>query len=634
MILKQLQIPAVRFFLFIGLTFLVYYPAIHAGFVWDDDDYVTANRLLHTLDGLWRIWTTFETTQYYPLVFTTFWLEYQLWELHPMGYHINNILLHAFNAMLVGFLLQRLKVPGAWWIAMIFAIHPTHVESVAWVTERKNVLSGIFYLLALWAYLQFDSTRRHRWYALSLGLFVLALFSKTVTSTLPAIIGLVLLYQHRRLSLQDVFRLIPYFVLGLAMGLVTAWLERTQVGASGVDLASGVSADFSFLERLLIASQALWFYVGKLLVPYPIIFNYPRWEIPPSAWWDYWPVVVTLAFLAGLAVAWRKGYRNWVFPFLFYGITIFPALGFFNVFMFIYSFVADHFQYLASVGILIVFVQIEIVLFRWVAARTNQNLHRIGQYGFRVAVVGIFGLLTWQQASVYEDIETLWKDTLAKNPKSWLAYNNLGEYYLNNDRLDEAFELFNQALQYSRFLGAYSNRAVVYLQREQYDLALNDLNHVLNIAPHYADAAYNRGNVYAALGQYDQAIQDYSVALAENPELADAYHNRGNVYSTIEQYGPALKDYTAALQLQPDALAIYINRGRTYVAVGQFQAALQDYSTALQLSPDIPQAYNERGWIYMTQLQQPQLACSDWNNACRLGQCDFFQTAQQEGLCQ
>jgi protein O-mannosyl-transferase len=272
------------------VTFVAYQPTWHAGFIWDDDTHVTENANLRSLHGLYRIWfEPLADQQYYPLQLTGFWIEYHLWGLRPFGYHAVNILLHVLNALLLWMVLQQLEIPGAWLAAAIFAVHPVQVESVAWVSELKNLLSTTFYLGALLAFIRFRPlTGEERagppswgYYALAIALFLCALLSKTVACTLPAVLVLLLWWKRGRVERQDVGVLSPMFLLGITFGLMTAWLEKHHVGASGPEWS------LSFLQRCLLAGRALWFYAGKLFWPHNFIFIYPRWEIDPGAWWQY-----------------------------------------------------------------------------------------------------------------------------------------------------------------------------------------------------------------------------------------------------------------------------------------------------------------------------------------------------------
>ena len=338
----------------------VYQPAWHGGFIWDDDAHVTRPEL-RSWHGLYRIWFDLGATQqYYPLLHSAFWLEHKLWGDATLGYHLVNILLHATAAVLVALILRRLAIPGAYLAAAIFALHPVQVESVAWITELKNTLSAVFYLGAMLVYLRFDQTRKTPLYWWALGLFVLGLLSKTVTATLPAALLVIFWWRQGRLSWRrDVVPLLPFFGLGAAAGVLTAWVERKLIGAEGA------AFELTIIERCLIAGRAIWFYLGKLVWPAELIFIYPRWHVSQAIWWQY---LFPAAALLLLAVLWglRRRWRGPLAGLLFFVGTLLPVLGFCNVYPFIYSFVADHFQYLASLGMItLASAGVALLLERW-----------------------------------------------------------------------------------------------------------------------------------------------------------------------------------------------------------------------------------------------------------------------------
>src|SRR5438270_12888582 len=318
-----------RIYLFVlllaAVTILAYRPAWNGGFLWDDDAYVTNNELLTAPDGLRRIWFSFDSpSQYFPLVYTTFRIERALWGLNPAGYHVVNILLHIANALLLWGLLARLRVPGAWVAGAIFALHPVQVESVAWITERKNVLMGFFFLLTIRAWVEFvDEQTKHRWffYVLALVLYALALFSKTTACTLPAALLLVLWLQGQRINQRRLLQLVPFVILALGMGLLTVWWERYHQGTHGPIFA------ISPPERLLIANRAIWFYLGKLFWPSNLTFIYPRWHIAPSNLLDYAPFLGIVGIAAAIYLTRRQLSRGVETAMLFFGATLSPLLG-------------------------------------------------------------------------------------------------------------------------------------------------------------------------------------------------------------------------------------------------------------------------------------------------------------------
>ncbi len=317
------------------------------GLVWNDSDYVTRPEL-RSLHGLGRIWFDLGATeQYYPLLHSLFWIQSQLWGKRPLGHHLVNVLLHLTAVGLLYLILRKLKIPGALLAAGIFALHPVMVESVAWITEQKNTLSTVFYLGALLVYLDFDQTRRSSDYAISLVLFILAMASKTVTATLPAALLVIFWWQRGRLSWRrDVRPLAPWFALGISAGLFTAWVEFTYIGAEGAEFS------LSGVQRLLIASRVPWFYAAKLLWPANLIFMYPRWDIDATAWWQWMFPLATVALLSAL---WhlRRRWRGPLAACLLFVGTLFPVLGFLNVYWFVFAFAADHLQYLASISLIV-----------------------------------------------------------------------------------------------------------------------------------------------------------------------------------------------------------------------------------------------------------------------------------------
>lgn len=466
------------------LTLLAYLPALQGGFIWDDDLHITENEHLHNLTGLREIWfKPGATIQYYPLVHTCFWVEYHLWGLWAPGYHFDSVLLQSLNAVLVGLILSRLGVRGAWFAAAIFAVHPVHVESVAWASERKNLLSGAFYLLSLLAFIRFaklekradtdadqasrgtdEGTREWRVYFLALALFVCALLSKTVTCSLPAILLVLCWWKRGRVTLRDFGPLVPVFVIGAALGLTTAWLEKHVVGAGGTDWS------FTFLDRFLLAGRALWFYASKLIWPAELIFIYPRWQIDSHIAWQYaFPLAAAGVVLTLWLMRNRIG-RGPLTAVLVFALTLFPALGFIDVFPFRYSFVADHFQYLASLGLITLFAA---------CASGLGRLGKLPQVAVSAAIIAVLAMFTWNQGYTYKNLEMLWRDTLEKNNGATIAHFNLANLLAHRGSDEEALVHYSAAIQQKpTFFEAYTNRA-------------DTLTHMNRLREAFAD--YSRG---------------------------------------------------------------------------------------------------------------------------------------------
>jgi len=562
---------------------LAYLPALDNGFVWDDDDYVTENPTLRSADGLRRIWLEpGAVPQYYPLTFTTLWIDYQIGGLDPFGYHVVNVLLHALAAVLAWRVLRALDVPGAWLAAALFAAHPVHVESVAWITERKNVLSGALYLGAMLAYLRFaragapdDAPRSRALYALSLALFVLGLLSKTVVCTLPAALLLLLWWKRGRAVTRELVPLLPFFAIGLALALVTVEVERRFVGAVGADW------HLSFVDRCLIAGRAVWFYLGKLAWPSPLTFFYPRWTIDSSAAWQYAFPLAALGVAAALLALHRRIGLGPLVAFLFFVATVGPALGFVDVFPMRYSFVADHFQYLASLG--------PIALAAAAATLAAQRVPGSARHApavLGVGVVALLAVLTARQSEAYRDLRTLWEDTLAKNPGAWMAHNNLGLLLMEEGRPEAALAHYRAAIAAKPDDAfAYNNLGHTLATLGRVDEAVTALSEAVRIAPGNAEAWSNLGNAHASRQRWADALAAYERALAARPSFADAWSNAANVMLLTGRRDDAIGAYERALALDPGFADARRNLALALADAGRLEEAQAQLESALELRP-------------------------------------------------
>jgi tetratricopeptide (TPR) repeat protein len=598
------------------ITFAAYYPVRSAGFIWDDDNYVEQNRELRTVEGLRRIWFVWKATpQYYPLVHSSFWVQYHLWGLKPLGYHLVNVFLQAANGCLLWIILRRLKIPGAWLAGAIFAVHPVHVESVAWITEHKNVLSGFFYLASIWASLRFlrldeepaepapvtaagKSSFRLGWYVLGLVLFVAALLCKTVTCSLPAALLLLVYWRRGRIAWREVLVLIPWFAAGIASGLLTAVLERDHVGAFGADFA------FSIAERCLIAGRAVWFYAYKLAFPWHLAFFYEYWKLDAGVWWQWLFPIIALALPISLLAMRKRWGRGPLVAVLFFGGTLFPALGFLNVYPMRYSFVADHFQYHASLGLIVLFAAGLSRLF----LRRSSELRECSWEGNRTScpamspiwkpAQGILLLvlmsLTFQQAWIYENVEVLWRDTISKSPDCWMAYSNLGGILMEQ----------RQAAQQR---GAGKQERQLLLQaREKYEAALR-------YKPDNFDALNNLGVVLKDLGEVREAERRYRQVVELEPQHANTWLNLGELLVEQNRLDEALTAFRKAAfyahgqsdKHQYLELISVIKIGNTHVKRGDLPKARKAYERALQLDPG---STNARANLASTLLQSGEPA--------------------------
>ncbi|MCA9727442.1 MAG: tetratricopeptide repeat protein [Candidatus Eisenbacteria bacterium] len=562
----------------IALVVLAYGPAYGSGFIWDDDAYVTTNLTLRSLAGLWKIW--FEpgaVPQYYPLVHTTFWIEHHLWGSNAAGYHVINVLLHALAAVLLYRVLSRLRLPGAWLVAAVFALHPVQVESVSWITERKNVLSGLLYMASLLAWLRWDpalnGNGRSRGYFGSLAFYLGALLSKTVTASLPAVILLLHWWKTGRIERRAVRAVVPFFGVGLLMSAVTIVMEKHTVGAQGADW------DLSFLQRLLIAGRALWFYLGKLVWPSNLTFIYPRWE--PSGFGAAMALYLLAAVLVVVALflARRRIGRGPLAALLFFGGTLFPALGFIDVYPMRYSFVADHFQYLACLGPMVLGVAAAVLL----APASWRARPIVGTVVAVVLVLGL-GMTTWKRAEAFRSLESLWTDTLRKNPSAWMAHHNLAMLREEQGRFEEAAREYQAALA---------------------------------LRPDLDQSHYNLGNVWVQFQRWTDAEREYREALALNPGLVPVHTNLGNVLYKTGRVDEAIEHWQQSLEAEPGNHDLRRSLEHALEQTGRDGEAAQELEVLVAQQPDDSRLLQKLAWMRAT---SPRVEVRDGRHALELSE--------------
>jgi tetratricopeptide (TPR) repeat protein len=672
----------------IAATILAYLPAIGGGVLWDDDAHIT-KPALESLHGLWRIWFDLSATQqYYPLLHSAFWLEHRFWGDATLGYHLVNILLHGVSACLVVSIARRLTLPGAWLAGYVFALHPVCVEGVAWISEQKSTLSGVLCLASALVYLKFDQSRRKLDYVLALGLFITALASKTVTATLPGALLVVLWWRRGTLRWKvDVFPLAPWFVIGAAAGLFTARVEREYIGAHGAVF------DISLADRFLIAGRALWFYAAKLVWPVHLSFIYPRWKIDSGVWWQWLFPAGALLVAAGLAWFARRN-RGPLAALLLFAGMLFPALGFLNVYPFRYSFVADHFQYLASLGLIVPLC----ALLATAARRVPRSA---------VALLPlVLAALTFNQTREYRDAETLYRETLVRNPACWMAHNNLGGLYAKlPGRVPDAIAEYEAALRIEPNIveAETSLGNTLWGIPGHEEEAMGHLEKALRIDSNFAVAHYNLGVALAdipgrapdAVGEYETAIRDgfdtpqirvnlgsalallpgrgseameqfeealrldpgsaeaesdFAIALARDPDhlpdaaahfekalkirpdYPEAHSNFGNALERMGRVEDAIREQREAILLRPDYAVAHVNLAGTLSRTpGGGAEALTEYQIALRLNPNMPEAHFRLAALLSDTPGRQAEAIAEYREAVRL-RPDYLESHANLGL--
>ena len=525
------------------LAGVCYLPAmLWGGLIWDDFIWFQSPAVLEW-SGLSTIWSWPSSIEkerhYWPLTYTTFWLEHKIWGLEPAGYHVVNVLLHLLNSLLLWRLLLRLALPGAWVVAAGFAVHPLHVESVAWIIERKDVLSGLFYLTAVLVWLRFLQQPRPWRYGLALLLFVAGLLSKSIVVTLPAALLIIQWWKTGRITGKDLQRLAPFLLVALLITL--ADLYSYDLGRHNLD--------FSWTERVLIASRALWFYAGKLAWPTDLSVVYPRWHISLG---DPWAWLCLAAAMALAGVLWFTRHRIGRGPLagtLFFAVTLAPALGFVNYGYMKYSFVADRFQYLACIGVMAVIIGVAVH-----GANRLPGRLKVGATGLLMVLLVLLGTTTWRQAGIYRDTVTLFNHVVSLNPNARNAHRNLSIGLMNAGRLEEALAAARIAME----------------QR-----------------PDEARSYSLLGRILGDLQRMEEAEENYHRCLELDPRNREALKYLATSYFNRKRHREALDLYEKLAEIEPDNAKTHNNIGATLYYLGQSEAAIRSFKQALSLNPTL-----------------------------------------------
>ena len=648
-----------RALLLLALVFIAYTQAFRAGFIWDDESHLTRNPCVIGPLGLKEIWTTTQAV-YYPLVLTTFWALHKFVGLNPLPYHALNVLLHAVSAILLWRVLRLLELRGAWLGAALWALHPVTVQSVAWVTELKNTQSCVFYLLSILFFLKWEdqgravsrlpqprTKDRSLVFALSLLFFLLATLSKPSVVMLPFVLALCVWWMRGKIRWRDTLALAPFALISVVASAWTIWEQRFHARAVGPDWTQ------TFPERLIIAGKAMWFYLGKLLWPHPLIFIYPRWDVDSSKVVAYLPLLAAIAGLVALWFIHAKWGRALFFAAAYYVVSLFPVLGFFSVFFFRYSFVSDHFQYLASIGPLaLAGAGIATLLGRFGETPADFVSHpdAVPRSGSTIAsprwrlvlsggLCGILlvsiGFLTWRQTAEYHNLFALYTATLQKNPGCWMAHYNLGIVLSEQGEADQAIDHYRRAValrpdyaeahynlgrllvehgqladaiaHYERAAAinpadaeARNNLGVTLFGMGRADEAIAHYQKALEIWPDYAEASCNLANALIAKGDFDGAIARYTACLAAIPDQEEARYNLASALLRRGRTDEAIVEYQKVLQMHPESADAHANLGSAWLAKGRVRDAMAEYTKALQISPENLAALSNLAWLLAT----------------------------------
>ncbi len=646
----------------------------------DDNVYVTENNYVRaglTLDGIRWALTTMYAEFWHPLTWLSLMLDYELCGLNAGGYHLTNLLLHMISALLLFGMFQR--TTGAFWpsvfVAAFFALHPLRVESVAWIAERKDVLSVFFWMLTLRFYIHYTEKPAAGRYALALFCFMCGLMSKPLTVSLPVIMILLDYWPLKRFALhrQNVFLLqlkekLPFFFLSAVFSLITIYAQP-KFPIDGWP--------FSLESRIINAIIAFVVYLKKVFWPYDLAVCYPFYGQAPV-----WQIVTTVLLVLAVSLACiflRKRH-----PYFFVGwfwclVTMTPVIGIIPAGN---NAMADRYLYLPSIGIAI--------LVAW-GVRLCVDRGKIRKNFILPAgmtFVALLAVLTWHQCGFWQNSIKLFGHASRVNQENALAQINYGVALANDGKIEEAIHYYHKAMKmipettgpimaynkmgvaenklrqliyvhlgvayakqekfqeaidyYDKAIGmvpvtpdhvrAYNYRGLVHDKRGQYEKAIEDFNRAVRLDRHDIRAYKNRGLTYAKMGLHQLALENFHIAARMNPLDADVYKNRGISYAGLGQYQNALDDFQRALTLVPGDFRVYYNRGVAYTELRRYREAFEEFNTAIRLKPDYAEAYSYRGAIYLMH-GYPEPGCVDVRKACERGRCEILEQAKSKGYC-
>jgi len=552
----------------------IYWPALYGDWLWDDIGLVTTNTELRSLHGLGEIWLAAPTTDYWPLSWTLFWIEWHLWGNEPLGYHLCSLALHISSGLLIWRLFDRLGLRWGWFGGFLFVVHPLAVESVAWISEIKNTLSLPFFLLSLDAWLDAEE-KRPLGHLKSVLYYLAALLAKTSTVMLPAVLLLYCWWKRGRISRREVIRMIPYGGIALVLGLITIYFQNHGHDEQPIALGGGVA-------RALTAGTALCFYLGKFILPLDLMPIYPSWNLARPSLLQLLTLPVLIALLFVLWVN-RKGWgRHVIFGFGFFLLNLLPVLGLLKMRYMAVSWVADHLVYLPMIG-----------LIGLVVAGLGQLQQRIPSFLYLYgagAISMVMVLLAWESrsyASQFSNEETLWTYTLRQDPQAWMPHKNLGTAFLQAGRMTEAMEQFKQAVQINpNDAGTYMNWGAALMQADRAPEAIEQFEQVLKVDPEDADAHYNLGAALMQVERMPEAIEQLELTLKINPDSTNAHYSLGCALMHTGRMTDAIEQFEQVLKINPEDAEAHTKLGMALGLTGHESEAVEQFEQALKINPD------------------------------------------------
>ncbi|MCX5902467.1 MAG: tetratricopeptide repeat protein [Proteobacteria bacterium] len=570
------------------ITVIAFYPSLNNGFPnWDDGAYLTENAAVKELSwhSIKTMFTSFYVACYLPLTILSYALEYRFFGLDPFAYHATSLILHLGNCLLVFWFIFMLRanITAAFITALLFGIHPLHVESVAWVSERKDVLCTLFFLAALISYLYYHrKAKSPALYSLALALFMCALLSKAMAITLPCVLLLCDYFNQRAWNRKLLWEKVPFFLLAAIFAAVALYAQHSLGGVRN-------QPSVSLLDTVAIAGYGLVFYLAKILVPLNLSCLYPYPNMAQGLPVSFYAGAMLAFILLAAAAASVRYAKDLSFGALFFFITIAPVLQLVPIGQ---AMAADRYTYIPSIGLL------------YLAAEGFARLCGSGGEAARkrnrlllpaaIFICAMLCVLTWQRCLVWKDGVTLWNDVIRNYPLDPVAYHNRALAFKDAGDYERAIADFTTALTMSpQFIDAYNNRGLAYKNKKEFKKALADFDTALSLSPRYAKAWCNRGLTFTLTGEYRRAVDDLTRAVALDPQFAIAFYNRGNAFAALAEDERAIADYTRALDIDACYAEAYNNRANLLLKKNAYDQAIADYSQALKFKPEFTTArYN------------------------------------------
>ena len=622
---NQNQIQALIVYIVLTVvTLAVFWQVNQFDFVnFDDPVYVTENSHIQsgiTLDGFRWAFSTRHASFWHPLTWLSLMFDYQLFGLNAGCFHLTNLILHILSTLLLFWLFNRMT--GAIWrsafVAAFFAFHPLHVESVAWIAERKDVLSAFFWMLTICLYIYYTEKPAIKRYLLVLFFFVCALLSKPMVVTLPVIMILLDYWPLKRFIskkgnwvLWQLKEKILFFVLSAVFSIIALYAQyKPSV------------KDFPLNSRLANAPVSFMNYLEKTFWPHDMAVFYPF-----SAQIPFWQVLgssLLIIIISASVIVMVKRLPYLFVGWFWYAVTILPVTGIIQVGDFA---MADRYYYLPSIGIGIMLAWGIPLLFK------REDISQKILFPAGTAFLVILAFLTWQQCVYWKNSIELSKHALRATKNNHVANNILASALFRERKIEESIDYYNEALRINPYYAsAYCNRGIAYAALGQHQRAIGNYNKAIQLQPELFLAYYNRGNAYAELGRYQSAIEDFNKAFSLKPDSIDLYNSRGNAYTALGQHRQALEDFNNAIRINSNNAVVYNNRGAIWGKLGQYQRAVEDFNEAIYLKQDYADAYNNRAMAYLNQANK-KLGCFDARKACELGNCKIFERAKNKGYC-